>query len=153
MKHFSFTPQRRDCSIFLVLITMAKCALLNDDTITLTTGESFFRVVGYEGSLHLNISLQMKTWQEEGVLMFHKFSSRGHLRIDLFDGKTKGEVLDGDGIVSLVESEKVVRDGKWHHLKLHILQDLMTLTVDSITSKVQLPSNIRTGEEKNVRLL
>jgi len=152
MKHLSFTPQRRDCSIFLGLITMAKCVLLNDNTVTLTTGESFFRAVGYEGSFHLNISLQMKTWQEEGVLMFHKFSSRGHLRIDLFDGKTKGEVLDGDGIVSLVESEKVVRDGQWHHLKLHILQDQMTLTVDSITSKVQLPSNIRTGEENQLQI-
>ena len=36
-------------------------------------------------TLHL-IVIQVRTWHEDGQLVYHKFSSSGHLKLHLFGG-------------------------------------------------------------------
>ena len=82
-------------NIFAVLLLPLSVTLENED-VTFTTGDSFVRVVGYEGSYNMNMSLQIRTWQEEGVIVFHKFSSKGYLKIFLHEGQLKAEIVSSD---------------------------------------------------------
>ena len=82
--------------IFKIQMTKLAAFLLSflsatseSDVVTFTTSDSFVRVVGYEGSYNMNLSMQIKTWQQEGVLVFHKFSSKGYLKILLHGGQLK----------------------------------------------------------------
>ena len=56
----------------LTILSLSSLSLtLENEKLTFTSSESFVRVVGYEGSYNMNISLQIRTWQEDGVLVFH----------------------------------------------------------------------------------
>ena len=79
-----------------------------ENVVGFLSGESFVRVVGYEGAYNLNVGLQVRhggafhlmlvswtlhliviqvrTWHEDGQLVYHKFSSSGHLKLHLFGG-------------------------------------------------------------------
>ena len=80
----------------------------SENVVGFLSGESFVRVVGYEGAYNLNVGLkvrhwwsihlmlvswtlhllviQVRTWHEDGQLVYHKFSSSGHLKLHLFGG-------------------------------------------------------------------
>ena len=82
----------RQVCIFSALLLTAVHVSLENVVVTFTTSESFIRVVGYEGSYNLNMSLQLRTWQDEGVIVFHKFSSQGYLKIFLHEGQLLAEI-------------------------------------------------------------
>ena len=100
-----------------LLLTLS--ATLENEIVTFKTSESFVRVVGYEGSYNLHMSFQLRTWQEEGVIVFHKFSSKGYLKIFLHEGQLKAETMSSDPktpLTTLEPYDTLVNDGEWHSI-------------------------------------
>ena len=95
----------RQVCIFSALLLTAVHVSLENVVVTFTTSESFIRVVGYEGSYNLNISLLLRTFQDEGVLVFHKFSSKGYLKIFLHEGQLKAEIVSSESQTLLTTLE------------------------------------------------
>ena len=122
--------------------------ILEDEVVTFTTSDSFVRLVGYEGLYNVNMSLQIRTWQAEGVLVFHKFSSRGYLKVFLHEGLLSAEIISsekGSTLTTLEHYDTVLNDGKWHSIHLFIAQAVVGLTVNTLTVTNNLPALIRTG--------
>ena len=137
--------------ILTVLSFGSLCVSLEDDRVTFKTGDSFVRLVGYEGSYNMNMSMQIKTWQEEGVLVFHKFSSTGSLKIFLHEARLTSEIVsseEGSTLTTLEHYDTVVNDGEWHSIQFYIARTLAGLSVDSCTVTGSLPGQIRTGGQQ-----
>ena len=50
--------------------------------VTFKNKGSFVRLTGYvEGSYSLNVRFEFRTYQENGLLMFHRFSSEGFVQV------------------------------------------------------------------------
>ena len=141
--------------IFKIHITKLAAFLLafmsatsESDVVTFTTSDSFVRVVGYEGSYNMNMSMEIKTWQQEGVLVFHKFSSRGYLKIILHGGQLRAEIIsseEGSSLTTLEHHDTVLSDGKWHRVQFLISQAEASLSVHTRTVRSRLPALVRTG--------
>ena len=133
----------------LTLLSLATFSETSEnDTLTFTIGDSFVKLVGYEGSYNMNLSMEIRTWLEEGVLVFHKFSSKGHLKIFLAEGKLIAEIVcseEGSSVHTLEHYDTVVSDGRWQHLQFFISQTLVGLSINNHTVTASLPSLIRTG--------
>jgi hypothetical protein len=135
-------------SILAPLLLTAASVSLENVAVTFTTIESFIRVIGYEGSYNLNMSLQLRTFQEEGVLMFHKFSSQGHLKIFLHEGQLKADSVSSGTQAPLTILEHYdtwLSDGEWHSIQFYIAHARAGLSINSHTVTGSLPSQIRTG--------
>ena len=135
--------------ILLVMHSLATLSVsVHNEAVTFTTSDSFVRVVGYEGSYNMNMSLQLRTWQEEGVVVFHKFSSKGHLKIFLHEGRLRAEVVSEGGgtpLTTLEHYDALVPDGGWHSVQLYIAQTAVGLSICGRTITGSLPSQVRTG--------
>lgn len=46
----------------------------------LTTG-SYARLKGYEGMPQLNVSLAFRTYKEEGIIFYHRFTTPGYVKV------------------------------------------------------------------------
>ena len=138
--------------IILVLLSLTAVSVsFPNEEVTFQTSESFMRVVGYEGSYNMNITLQLRTWQEEGVLVFHKFSSQGYLKIFLHEGQIKAEIASSETktpLTILEHFDTLVNDGEWHSIQFFIAQTRAGLSINSLKVTGSLPSQIRTGEKQ-----
>ena len=135
-------------SLLRFIILISSVLSLEEEELTFTTNESFVVVVGYEGSYNMNMSLQVKTWQEEGVLVFHKFSSVGHLKIFLQEGHLVAEIVTAEedsSRTTIKHYQTLVSDGAWHFVQLYIERTGVGLVIDSNQVTNTLPSQIRTG--------
>ena len=138
-------------SILTSLILISSVLTLKDEELTFPTSDSFVVVVGYEGSYNMNMSLQVKTWQGEGVLVFHKFSSVGHLKIFLQEGHLVAEIVseeEDSPRTTLEHYNTLLSDGAWHHVQFFIDKTVVGLAIDSNHVTDTLHSLIRTGENK-----
>ena len=138
----------KQISILAPLLLTAVSVSLENVAVTLRTSESFIRVVGYEGSYNLNMSLQMRTFQEQGVLVFHKFSSQGYLKIFLHEGQLLAEIMSSGPerpLTTLEHYNTGLSDGEWHSIQFYIAQARAGLSINSHTVTGSLPSQIRTG--------
>ena len=61
--------------------------------ITFLTANSYAKLPGYEGVNKLNISLDFRTFEENGLLAYHRFTSPGYVKMFLDTGKLKGTHL------------------------------------------------------------
>lgn len=50
---------------------------------TFLTAKSFAKLQGYEGMNSLNVSFSFRTYEEDGLLLFHKFTSPGYVKVCL----------------------------------------------------------------------
>ena len=94
------------------------------------------------------MSIQLRTWQDEGVIVFHKFSSQGYLKIFLHEGQLKAEVVSSDSeepLTTLEHYDTGLSDGEWHRIQFYIAQARAGLSINSHTVTGSLPSQIRTG--------
>ena len=142
-------------SILTSLILISSVLTLKDEELTFPTSDSFVVVVGYEGSYNMNMSLQVKTWQGEGVLVFHKFSSVGHLKIFLQEGHLVAEIVseEEDGPMTTIKHyNTLLSDGSWHYVRFYIDKTGVGLVVDNNQVADTLPSLIRTGENTVLQL-
>ena len=138
-------------SILTFLILLSSVLTLKDEELTFTTSDCFVVVVGYEGSYNMNMSLQVKTWQGEGVLVFHKFSSVGHLKIFLQEGHLVAEIVseeEDSPRTTLEHYHTLLSDGAWHYVQFFIDKTVVGLVIDSNKVMDTLPSLIRTGRNK-----
>jgi hypothetical protein len=136
--------QTNICAVLLLPLSVT----LENEAMTFTTSDSFVRVVGYEGSYNMNISLQLRTWQDEGVIVFHKFSSKGYLKIFLHEGQLKTEIMSSDPQTPLTTLEHYgtgLSDGEWHSIQFYIAHARAGLSINSHTVTDSLPTPIRTG--------
>ena len=99
-----------------------------------------------------NISLlqylfQVRTWHEEGLLVFHKFSSSGHLKLLLSAGMLRCEVhTDNELAVMLEQYDVMINDGDYHMLSLSMVQGNVSLSVDNLVISTPAQSHFRTGQ-------
>ena len=118
----------------------------DDREVTMTSSDSYISMLGYEGSYNLNISVQIRTWQVEGVLVRHKFSSQGSLTISLNKGVDQAVVASVEGDIVLEYHDTPTSDGEWHTVEFFISRRLVGLTIDGgDIVKDSLPALIRTG--------
>ena len=138
-------------SILKLFVLTAVGFSFPNEEVSFQTSESFVRVVGYEGSYNLNMSLQLRTWQEEGVIVFHKFSSQGYLKIFLHEGQIKAEIASSETktpLTILEHYDTLVNNGEWHSIQFYIAHAQAGLSINSLNVMGSLPSQIRTGEKK-----
>jgi hypothetical protein len=135
-------------SILLLLGLTAVSVSIPNEEVTFQTSNIFIRVFGYEGSYNMNMSFQLRTWQEEGVIVFHKFSSKGYLKIFLHDGQLKAKIVSSDPqtpLTTLEHYDTLVNDGEWHSMQFYIAHARAGLSINSHTVTESLPAQIRTG--------
>ena len=58
--------------------------------ITFLTANSYAKLPGYEGVSSLNLSLDFRTFEENGLLAYHRFTSPGFVKLFIETGKIKG---------------------------------------------------------------
>ena len=142
-------------TLLAVIILISSVLTMEDKELTFTSSDSFVVVVGYEGSYNMNMSLQVKTWQEEGVLVFHKFSSVGHLKIFLQGGHLVAEIVTAEEDSPRTTLEHyhtiILSDGAWHYVQFYIHKTGVGLVIDNNQVTDTLPSLIRTGESKGTQ--
>lgn len=49
--------------------------------VTFLTSNSYAILTGYEGQTTMNVTFSFRTFEESGLLVFHKFTSFGHVKV------------------------------------------------------------------------
>ncbi|CAB3222790.1 unnamed protein product [Arctia plantaginis] len=99
--------------------------------ITFLKEGSYAKLKGYAGSNTLNISLEFRTYENHGLLIYHKFNSEGHVKVYIEEGRVKVELeTPGSPRVKLDNYADVFNDGRWHALMLTMATDSLTLAID-----------------------
>ncbi|XP_063360126.1 neurexin-4 [Cydia amplana] len=93
---------------------------------------SYAKLRGYSGGNQLNISFDFRTYENHGLLIYHKFKSEGYVKVYLDEGKVKVELFtEGSPKVRLDNyPDEMSNDGRWHALMLTMATDSLTLAVD-----------------------
>ncbi|KAI5723877.1 hypothetical protein M8J76_012129 [Diaphorina citri] len=92
--------------------------------VTFTTPGSYARLKGYEGMKQMNVTFSFRTYENNGLLVFHKFLSEGH-------GKIKVEIVTSGNPKALLNNfDDSFNDGKWHTVILTLNTNLLILNVD-----------------------
>ncbi|XP_045766174.1 neurexin-4 isoform X1 [Maniola jurtina] len=92
---------------------------------------SYAKLRGYSGGTTLNISLEFRTYELHGLLIYHKFKSEGYVKVFLEEGKVKVELYnEGSSKAKLDNYAEEFNDGRWHSLLLTMAPDSLILSVD-----------------------
>ena len=84
----------------------------HDDSVMLISTTTAVKILGYEGSDNLNISLQFRTFESSGLLLFHQFISGGYLCIIIKEGVVMADLMMNHSQPRLtMESFTPVNDG------------------------------------------
>ncbi|XP_060801715.1 neurexin-4 [Amyelois transitella] len=99
--------------------------------VTFLKEASYAKLHGYSGRNSLNISLQFRTYEHHGLLIYHHFHSDGDVTVFLEEGKIKVELeMAGSQRVKLDNYAEEFNDGRWHSLMLTMGVDHLVLSVD-----------------------
>ena len=84
--------------------------------VTFKNSKSFVRLPGYtEGSENLDVSLEFRTYEENGLLVFHHLNSEGFIKLFMEDARIKVQIVSADmPQVELDTFDQTYNDGKWH---------------------------------------
>ncbi|KAL7307938.1 hypothetical protein TKK_0000030 [Trichogramma kaykai] len=123
--------------------------------VTFLTSASYAKLKGYEGMTSLNISLSFRTYVDQGIIMYHKFFSAGHVKLFLEEGKLKVEISKsnteqygiGQGAKKAIldNFDEMFNDGKWHEVILTLAKNSLVLNVDGRPMKTTRQMEIITG--------
>ncbi|XP_064214176.1 neurexin-4 isoform X2 [Tribolium castaneum] len=114
--------------------------------VTFLTKNSFAKLKGYEGMSSLNASFAFRTYEKDGLMFFHAFSTSGHVAIFLEEGKIKVELItSGVSKVVLDNYKEKFNDGRWHSVVLTISTNLLIFNVDYRPMKTVRLLTIKTG--------
>ncbi len=115
--------------------------------VTFKNSKSFARLTGYEGSYSMNVSLEFRTYEENGLLVYHGFSSEGFVKLFMEDGRIKVEIVAADiPKVELDTFDQTYNDGKWHTVEISMTTNKAILTIDSEPMETKRILNIATGK-------
>ncbi|XP_043664141.1 neurexin-4 isoform X2 [Vespula pensylvanica] len=99
--------------------------------ISFLTPGSYARLKGYEGIPSLNVSLGFRSYEDRGIILYHKFTSPGYVKLFLEQGKLKIEIeTKGNSKVILDNFDEKFNDGKWHQIILTVAKNTLILNVD-----------------------
>ncbi|KAL0271077.1 UNVERIFIED_CONTAM: hypothetical protein PYX00_008294 [Menopon gallinae] len=119
--------------------------------VTFLTAESFARLKGYEGVNSLNVSFAFRSYEENGLLMFHKFTSPGYIKLYLQKGRIKGDVQTGNNPLTVLDNfEETFNDGRWHQVILTVRENNIVLDVDNRPMKTTRLLKMTTGSQYRI---
>ncbi|XP_066998735.1 neurexin-4 [Anabrus simplex] len=100
--------------------------------VTFLTGKSYARLGGYQGVKTMNVSFAFRTYEGDGLLMFHQFrETGGYVKLFLNDGKIMVEIITPNNPKALLDNfDDLFNDGRWHRVILAISTNLLILEVD-----------------------
>ncbi|CAG9853678.1 unnamed protein product [Phyllotreta striolata] len=108
--------------------------------VTFKTQHSFARLKGYEGMSSMNSSFAFRTYEDNGLLLYHAFSTSGYVAIYLEFGKLKVELVSPNNPKVIFDNfDETFNDGRWHTVVLTIQTNKIIFSVDyrpMITTRV-----------------
>ncbi|XP_012057418.1 PREDICTED: neurexin-4 isoform X2 [Atta cephalotes] len=111
----------------------------------LTTG-SYAKLRGYEGVFSMNVSLAFRSYEERGIILYHKFTSPGFVKLYLQEGKLKVDIqTHNNPSTNLDNFYEKFNDGKWHQIILTIFKNSLILNVDGRPMKTERLLDMITG--------
>ncbi|KAK0161422.1 hypothetical protein PV327_009893 [Microctonus hyperodae] len=114
--------------------------------VTFLTKSSFARIKGYEGVSSLNVSLAFRTYEKDGLILFHQFTSPGSVKLFLQNGTIKIEIqTKGNPRAILDNFDEHFNDGKWHQVILTIAKNSIILNMDGRPMRTKRLLEMTTG--------
>lgn len=115
--------------------------------VTFVTENSYAKLTGYESFKTLNVSFSFRTYEESGLLVYHKFNNPGYVKLYLQEGKILVQLLSGDDnpVITLNNFDEKFNDGKWHNVVLSISTNTLILSVDQRPAVTNRLITILTG--------
>ncbi|XP_059490529.1 neurexin-4 isoform X2 [Neocloeon triangulifer] len=111
--------------------TLFSCPEVQSFPVTFLTRNSYARLAGYEGIKTLNVSLSFRTYEESGMLIYHKFTSDGYFLLLLEKGRLKIEIkVNGPKTILDNFPDETFNDGRWHQVILTMSANTIILNVD-----------------------
>ncbi|CAG0892829.1 unnamed protein product [Cyprideis torosa] len=114
--------------------------------VTFVEPNTFIRLTGYEGVRTMNISLDFRTFEQEGMLFYHRLYD-GYIKVYLHEGRIKAELktraeseLEIDNFIN-----RFFSNGEWHSVMVTMEKDRMTITVDQVPMITSARMDIQTG--------
>ena len=97
-----------------------------EEVVTLRTPGAFLETLGREGDSVLNVSIEVRTYQQSGLLLYHQLGKKGHVRLSVNEGVVAVEVVIGDhSSLHLAEWGSRVDDGAWHQVGAELSTNLL----------------------------
>lgn len=122
---------------------------LNQPTqsITFMTNESYFRVEGFQMQV-MNCSLDFRTFVDNGILLYSKFSIGGSITLALKDGRLQTSIQGDQGpMVEIEPSDMLLNDGSWHSVRILAKENLIVTIVDDNVSTTKRRFRFESGRE------
>ena len=116
--------------------------------VTLTTEASHIKVDGFYNPF-MNCSFDFRTFNEDGLLMYNKFSSaNGFVKVSVEKGKLIVQVQGTDTPVVNLDPfpEKKVNDGLWHPTRVVLKTDMIIIELDDKPSYTTRKFSMTTGQ-------
>ncbi|XP_057341760.1 neurexin-4 isoform X1 [Microplitis mediator] len=131
---------------FLKIHTTYSCPEPQIVPVTFVKPDSFAKLGGYEGSTTLNVSLAFRSYEEKGLIMFHKFITDGFVKLFLENGRIKTQIkTKGNPDAVLDDFEENFNDGKWHLVILTVSKNSVVLTIDGRPMRTKRLLDMSTG--------
>merc|ERR1712038_1079555 len=114
--------------------------------VTFKTERSHVRLSGYEGTYSFNITLEFRTYEEDGLIIFHQFSSEGYVKLFMENSRIKVEITSNEVPKVLIDNfDQTFNDGNWHQVELSMQKNKAVLSVDRVRMLTHRILEIRTG--------
>jgi len=99
--------------------------------VTFKTDRAQYKQSCRENQPSLNASFEFRTFEESGLLFYHKFQ-RNAVKLMLSEGRLKIQLqVDGISNVDLDNSDQTFNDGKWHSVEINLMTNLLVAFVDN----------------------
>ncbi|XP_042220113.1 neurexin-4-like isoform X3 [Homarus americanus] len=120
----------------------------SDLTLTFLKREAHLRYPAVEDLRSVNVSLEFRSYEGKGVLIYHKFTTSGYFKLYLDEGKVKVDISAAQtpGKVVLDNFDVSYSDGLWHKVMFTIAKNSMELTVDDVPMKTVRIISISSGK-------
>ena len=133
--------------MFFLLLNVIVESKSDNGILNIHSQESFGMIFTEEGGSVLNISLEFRTFESEGVVLYHKFQSVGHVKIFFKERTLKAEIAVGEyPLVTFKTYSKDYSDGEWHSFQISLVKQQVHLTVENQSHWEKISNSFRTGE-------
>uniref|UniRef100_A0A646QGQ6 Neurexin4 n=1 Tax=Hemiscolopendra marginata TaxID=943146 RepID=A0A646QGQ6_9MYRI len=106
---------------------------------------SFIRMKGYEGVPNVNVGLDFRTFEEHGLLLYHKFA-QGYVMLYLEKGFLRlGFQGENYAKVDTEIFNATYSDGRWHRVKLIMSANYSEVNIDDQPSRTITQLSFKTG--------
>nr|CAI5863793.1 unnamed protein product [Callosobruchus analis] len=99
--------------------------------VTFKSHQAHAKLKGYEGMASLNSSFAFRTYEDNGLMLYHAFSGSGYVAVYLDHGKLKVELITANNPKVILDNyNETFNDGRWHTVVLAIQTNKIVLSVD-----------------------